>query len=76
MHILFSNTYAPINIMPRYPPGLCRGKVGAFGFDFTPKLSLYVGNLTAHHTHVQKCEHLQVNSLVNRQVLGGERIGI
>ena len=56
-HIIPLVIYAPINNMPHYsPPGLCRGS-GAFDFDFTPKLALYMGNLTTHHTYVQKCEH-------------------
>ena len=41
--------YAPIKIMPHYPPpGQCRGKGGAV---LTLKLA-YVGNLTTHHMYV------------------------
>ena len=50
--------YAPINIMPHYPPsGLHRGRGGEFDSDLIPKLAIYVGNLMAHDTYVQKCEH-------------------
>ena len=52
--IILGKNYTPINIMPHYPSQLCRVKGGAFDFDLTPKPSPYVGNLTAHHTHVQK----------------------
>ena len=44
--------YAPINIAPLPPSRVIEGKGRAFDFDLTPKLALYVGNLTARHTHV------------------------
>ena len=42
--------------MPHYPPpGLCRGKGGAFNLVLMPKHAPYVGNLTDRHMHVRKC---------------------
>ena len=47
--------YAPINIIPHYPPGPYRGNSGAFDLVLTLKVASYVGKLTRTITHVQKC---------------------
>ena len=48
--------YAPINIMPHYPPpGQCRRNGGVFNLILTSKVAPYVGNLTRTITHERKC---------------------
>ena len=51
-----AHTYAPINIMPHYPPpGQCRGNGGVFDLILTLKVAPYMGNLTRTITHIRKC---------------------
>ena len=63
-------------LCPSTPLRLYRGKGGVFDSDFTLKIVPYVGNLTTHCMHVQKCKHYQSNSVVNLHLLGGEKVRI